>query len=309
MKRFLLNLGLGIILFVLCGFLLNILFEKFGERLINREKFDWIFSLEDSQVDYCFLGSSRILNAIDCERIDQVSGRKAINLGTRGASFAESYLALKEFLRSNSTRTVVLNVDEFQFNSKNSVSVPFHYNLLYDHFSDPDYQELFYDYMPRAQYVLWKVFPVSRYFEFGLDLGAIRGTKKTRGEWCGYEASPDRKFRVSQLNLTNKKPYPISEVDKRYLEKIVELCDINNLKLIFVTTPIYDDYPAYSIRTKSVYGWVEEYTEKNGISFIHYDQLDFKIETGLFSDRTHLNAYGAGIYSEKLGNRLIKENE
>jgi GGDEF domain-containing protein len=93
----------------------------------------------------------------------------------------------------------------------------------------------------------------------------------------------------------------ISEINLKYLKKIVSLCNQSKVKLVFFRTPIhqklfesYDEKTFQSIRTKQF----------NSIAFLDFH--DFKLENDEYGDFNHLNFKGAKKFSEHF-NTIVQQ--
>ena len=90
----------------------------------------------------------------------------------------------------------------------------------------------------------------------------------------------------------------IPDLSYEYFDKIVSLCRDNNASLVLITTPDVIADPAKSIR-------IGLEADARDILYIDYNEVSKYASTGLnsdsdFRDLSHLNAYGAVKFSEKL---------
>jgi hypothetical protein len=99
-----------------------------------------------------------------------------------------------------------------------------------------------------------------------------------------------------------------------YLNKIIDLCKKNNLKLILVNTPC--DYNAesasndWSHNQAKLFNKVKEIAEKNNVPFINYndklDEIHFDFKKEMYNSG-HLNIWGAAKISLDFG-KYLSEN-
>ncbi len=59
-----------------------------------RNKLQYVTKLGDKKIDYIFIGSSRVENHIDCDLIQQITGKSCLNLGKQGAKLGDGLLMI-----------------------------------------------------------------------------------------------------------------------------------------------------------------------------------------------------------------------
>lgn len=106
-----------------------------------------------------------------------------------------------------------------------------------------------------------------------------------------------------ELNVGNEN-LTVDPINSLYYDKIIELCDKNNIMLIAVSMPRYDN--SWDLSQQRV---TENYCEENGIIYIDYSIPERLQEIGLdfskdFYNSGHLNIYGAKKVTEDLGKEL-----
>jgi|GEM_PF-6433060 hypothetical protein len=84
----------------------------------------------------------------------------------------------------------------------------------------------------------------------------------------------------------------ISELQLFYLNKIVQLCNENSVKLILLNTPLFNGTKLENLQNV-----------KGDYEVFDYGDL-FKNDTRLFADFVHLNGNGAELFSDTLVNKL-----
>jgi hypothetical protein len=106
---------------------------------------------------------------------------------------------------------------------------------------------------------------------------------------------------VNNLNSRYKTKPELSEANINYLSKIIEFCEINNVKVFLIRSPIHHKYPGYVNETK--------FKELRDTRFSKIEFLDFKdfpLENYEFGDLGHLNHIGARVFSIFFNNLLDK---
>ncbi|MCX2837476.1 hypothetical protein OQ279_04865 [Salinimicrobium sp. MT39] len=92
---------------------------------VIRSKHQKVQSLEEGEYfEYVFLGSSRTENSIDCEVVEQITGKPCINLGISGSSLQDSYVLLKLLIAKGvKVKHVFVQVD-YSYNEKDITLSP-----------------------------------------------------------------------------------------------------------------------------------------------------------------------------------------
>lgn len=132
MKKFI-SYTLKILAIFLIGFLfLEQAYDHVFANGITRSKLHKVQSLEKGQYyEYVFLGSSRTENSIDCEIVQEITGKPCINLGISGSSLRDSYVLLKLLTEKGVILNHVFLQVDYSYNEKNSGLTPtFKANLI-----------------------------------------------------------------------------------------------------------------------------------------------------------------------------------
>lgn len=125
MKSFLLYTLKVLAIFVIGSFILEQTYDFIFANGFIRSKHQKVQSLEEeNHFEYVFLGSSRTENSIDCEVVEEISGKPCINLGISGSSLRDSYVLLKLLMEKGVTvRHVFVQVD-YSYNEKDLTLTP-----------------------------------------------------------------------------------------------------------------------------------------------------------------------------------------
>ena len=97
--------------------------------------------------------------------------------------------------------------------------------------------------------------------------------------------------------LSKENNHKINQNQKYFLEKIIKICDENNIKLILINVPKIKDLlndDRYCVAKFNTF----HNTHYRDITYI--DHSDLELDEKYFSDFVHLNYMGANIYSEYL---------
>lgn len=100
MKSFLLYIFGILLIIVLSSCVLDTLYTAAFTSGFSRNKTQYAVQLQNTHVDYIFLGSSRVENNVDCEIITKITGKSCVNLGLQGSKTNDS-AALLQILKDN----------------------------------------------------------------------------------------------------------------------------------------------------------------------------------------------------------------
>lgn len=85
------------------------------------------------------------------------------------------------------------------------------------------------------------------------------------------------------------------------MDKLCNLAIKNNLKIYFVTAPIYNDISKFQTNRDSVYSFIEGYTNGKMID-INNNYINQNIS--YFDNYTHVNSKGAYLFSKNIANYI-----
>ncbi len=292
MKQLLIRLLSFLVLLLILSYPLSF-FISSNFNTYNKQ--DWILHLEGNTYDYGVLGSSRVYNVVDINTIDSICNTSGVNLGTSGSNFAENYLVLQYFLEHNTIKNLILNIDEFSLDAKNSFGEgkPFHVYEFLPLMEDSRWNEIFRDNLPFWKYVLYKSISLSKYVEYN-DQFTLKTHSKpfldiTKGSSLVGEVS------TQEVKL-KKRQRGIDKNDVKYLNKIVGLCDSLKINLLFFTSPIFSE----TIHPTKASKFINEYSTSHGIEYYpFYDYFEYS-NLEYYKDITHTNRLGSIIFSKNL---------
>ncbi|MCD4691546.1 MAG: hypothetical protein K8R79_01420 [Calditrichales bacterium] len=114
MKTFVKKTLLYLIIFTFILFVCGFYFEyQYGQS--GYPKAQWLVNLKDKQFDYAVIGSSRVMNMVDINTIDDITTKTGVNLGLGGADYRFNYLSLYLLIeKNNSIEKLFIQVDPFE---------------------------------------------------------------------------------------------------------------------------------------------------------------------------------------------------
>ena len=271
------------------------------------------YALKDNTVDVLTLGSSYSFCSMDPQYLYDRKNIRSFDFGSGNQSIMLSYFFLKEALRSQSPKAVIVEADLCW----KRIDTP--YNM-----SEADVRRAI-DYMPLSPVKLEAcraysemddamtlssfLFPIIRYHERWKELNEddyMWSEKSGKAELKGFYAQAtcnERKGYKPYSRADSKKTVEMDPVSLEYLEKINELCKDNNMHLILYRSPaLYGD----PINESPA---LEKWASDNNVPFYDFNeitlyqdiQFNFDEDAG---DYRHCNIYGARKVTDYMGKVL-----
>ncbi len=126
-------------------------------------------------------------------------------------------------------------------------------------------------------------------------------TKKTKeiecnipGGYLALDKNHVKKFAIDKNVNKGHAEFTVSSLQYKYLEKMINLCRIYNIRLILINTPLYKA----DIYTDNVSFDLFRQKELSEIEYLDFSM--FSLPESCYADLIHLNKYGAAIFSEYL---------
>lgn len=268
------------------------------------------YEIEKNSVDVLFLGSSHGVAAFLPQELYNVYGIRAYNLSCEQQNLLVSYYWLKEALRYQKPKVVVLDcrmlfeynkyeplntaesctrkaIDYMKWSSVKREAI----NSICE--NDKNQTALSY-YFPNIRFhTRWTSLNENDFFYSEMEQSAELKGYAPLYNYCGYEdyvplditSSADRATMVPLM--------------REYLDKITELCSEEGIELLLVKTPsTFENVANYNI--------ISDYADINGLAFIDFNQneiyekmeYDFCVDN---NDGGHLNIWGAKKVTDYLG--------
>lgn len=283
MKKFLTNC----ILFFVVTLIMLGLFMLVWNKIINEKS---NFSIGDGKT-ILILGNSHAECALDDGLIDN-----SINLANSAESYFYTYLKLRRILKKNNNiKQVFLEFDYGAFSSDSDrwLWSSGKYNRYSTLISLDDIKNLF---------LIHPVDTVKMIAMEGFLSVGIKGNSIAK--WGGYLHLERDKLsesieRVGGVRKNVDYIEYISPINLRYLQKIVDICEENNARLIFIRNPIHS---VAKIHDKTL----EEIKIKHFKDIDFIDLASFSLKNDEYGDISHLNHRGAKTFS-LFFNKLLNE--
>ena len=306
------------IIFLIVGFMiLQLLTHIFVPKWMSQvdpasPRFSGFYSLEKNTIDVLVVGASDVGRGYSPLKVWKEYGITSYNLGTSNQTMSLAYYVIKEAIKTQKPKTLVLDMDAL-FVTKDAPEGE--YRKLFDNLKLDDVKlEAINDEDVRAGNQLSYIFPILRFHsrwdkleKKDVNMSLKKEYKKVSymGMAMSYKIKPyiDTKKYMEDKGENEK----ITEENLYYVDKIVNLCHENNIELLWIEIPSTTSW-SYA-RNKAT----QELANKYNIEFIDYNlphlieeiKLDWSKDTADLGN--HLNVYGAEKVSKDIGKILSEK--
>lgn len=300
MKNFFKVLVFVLIFAVLFSYTQTLLSRKSTEGWWNTTaKIDGFYNSPKDEYDVMFFGSSNTYCSFNPLVIWKETGVKSYVMATQQQPVWATYHYMVDAFKTQSPKLVVMDVLML---SKN------------DEVYDDGVNYTFCDNMPFSKN---KVELVMASAPKGERFGLLCNFVKYHSRWSELEQK-DFEYKKSEMRdyskgfcmLTGKynekivredvsqmaDSVELMEKNRQYLQKIIDLCNQEGVRLMLVKTP-----SNATCEEKMYYNSVQKLAEENGMEFadynLLYEEIGFDMDNDFF-DATHLNVWGAEKFSK-----------
>jgi hypothetical protein len=257
-----------------------------------------------SNVDFLILGSSRAKHQIDPALLTDVYNGNGYNAGINGVGTIVYNSVLLDILITNEVipKVVILQTDKYQFGDSGekigNEIVPLYpflgqSTLLNSYLSHAERFKLLihaYRYNGKFLNILFNYFK--------------RNSVADNTGYVGLNGEMNPANLLQSAPAINQK-FAISDVKIKALRSIVTLCNQNNIKLIVVFPPVYNNVSFDREGNNRLFAALNQEGVSNLIDFANINDIPMLKPASFWKDVDHLNKNGAAIFSQKL-NQTIK---
>lgn len=296
--------------------LLCIVILKVGDYLKPEWNDEWIntavvqdfYALPKNSIDVLAVGSSQLIKGYSGLELYKNYGYSSYGIGTEQQSIMNSYAFIKESLKYQSEKVVLLET-KMSFeetpepqNRKGIDNMKLSMNKINLIWNDSWQRGSFENFFSL-------LFPVTRFHSRWNEIvhGEEYANKPNYPNYMGYsltgEISGDTTFENLDETITGRAPY--FKNNEKYIQKIIDYCKKKDIKLIFYKNPDKDwDMQRYNT--------IKDIADKNEVPYIDFNLKKYSDEIGFVysSDSqtlNHLNIYGAEKVMNYLG-KYISDN-
>lgn len=268
------------------------------------------YAEEDNSLDVMFMGNSDMYRGMSPITIWDEYGIASYSYTSPGQRLWTAYYVFEDALRSQKPKVIVFNVDAIQSTNQSNESC---YRKAFDNMklSKVKIDAIRDDAIEMSKKEkLSLVFPIFRYHS--------RITELTQEDFklaYGYEKfahkGMDMIAEIKPYNGGNKymenkeEKYEFPKETRKYMDKIVERCEEENINLLLVEIPSADSWSYAKSEA------IKEYALEKGLPYVDFNMILNEINFDWTQDTAdggdHLNVYGAEKVSMYMG-KYLKEN-
>jgi hypothetical protein len=290
MKRFLKEIALLSVLIFSMMIVLDIVYTKIYALSPPRNKYQMVKKLQGQQVDYVFIGSSRVESHIIPSLITEKTGKTAYNFGFKGTKLLDIATILKMLKQYDiRAKKVFIQIDYNFDKAGRSVDLPGEMApFIHDNAVTRQY------YAGQPNYFGFNYVPFYRYCDYEYKIGFrelmlnIAAKKTDITATNGY-------FPLfgNQLGTSFELPAEIQDRNPE-LEAIRKYCKDNKIDVVFFCAPFWTG-------TKNI-GYIDKLKEKIP------DLADYSRAIpgdSMFINKNHLNDKGAHVFTQMIIDDLL----
>ncbi len=291
MKKFVRYIFALVLILVALMYVLDIMYSWVYNNGGYRNKVMWMHDLKNESLDYVVFGSSRANNYVMPNIIFDRTGQRGLNLAIQASGPLEIELAVKEYLKHNTTKRIFIQVD-YWYNKETPDKTGQLSWLPY--ITNNDVYEVFEPY--GKEYFFYRYIPFYRYQMFDSRIGYRNVFLSGFNKGLNYSNSGGFKESIGQLKRNKPYKFSLKEKQNSHFIKIDEICKQSSIEVIYFTSPIYKPEGDFGVLERNL---------RNYFDFSNELQ-DMK----LYANPVHMNKQGATIFTELLVELFFaKKNE
>lgn len=271
------------------------------------EQMQSLYLQEDQTVDALLLGSSHIYCDVNTGILWDEYGISAFDLGGAEQPYWNNYYFLKEALKTQTPKVIVLDVTIPGIRSVDYQPEVWSVTNLYGMNWNRNRIEATRVSVPKSSFNRLMV-PMNtmhtRYKELTKD-DFVDSNRSIN--YKGFDLR-ERIVAFNRPDMSNvTESVPMKEKEEEYFRKIIALAGENNIPLLLVSVP----FPVYE-EAQKVYNYEFEIAEAEQVPYIDFNKGNYYDEIGIdfekdFADEFHLNVSGNEKFSRYLGEYLARE--
>jgi len=313
MKKAIIQSILFLLIFYLISFILNFMIISVLKS-INIGDFGVLNKISKGQIntDIIISGSSRAYVHYNPEIITQKTNLSCFNIGTNGSELDHQIPKLKFYLNNNKAPKILIqDISIHSLNNfKSKVYDPYKYlpyindKDLYKGFLNIDKYFWVHKYFPITNFIYYNT-NFQRHIIREFVLSMKNGKDNLINGFLPQNLSWSETSDTFLKEMTGIK-YSIRDENIQLLKEEIELCKKNNIKLIFVISPLYFESLQKVENSTEIINTIKNVSESNQIIFINYLNSDVNYKKENFYNNMHLNNNGVTIFNYSLCDDLKK---
>lgn len=287
------------------------------------------------QIDYLFCGASHVSHGINPELLTKNTKQNVFCAGTSAQKISTTYYIIKEAIHKYKLKTIFVDLDfemaigtpEQFFNKHPSKDI----YIVSSYLQNPIIKTQYLLSATSPKYWFNSFFPLGVQKDISLNPKTIIKNIKlkilTKDYYkYNYKSKDSIYLRggavINNTRIKNGSFYEFEENIKKipntinsewqyYVEKIINLCEKNNVKLDFYSAPMPDYYLNISGDYDLYNSFVKTFLGKHGYKFYDFNLCKpeyLSLEDSDFYDFDHLNKYGIHKFTNTFSNFLTEKD-
>jgi len=262
----------------------------------------------NANCEVAIYGSSRAWVHINPKIISDSLNLSAYNFGIDGHNFWLQYLRHSELLKYNKKpKTIILVVDIYSLQKRADLYEPDQFlpymlwkkdikefTSSYIGYNKVDY------YIPLIRYA--GKFQVLKTITKMLIKGVPTKRYRNNG-FLGMDREWNTDFETAK---TNQKSYEVklNQLSLELFETFIKECKNKGIDLVLVYTPEYTEGQDFVSNRVQVIDIYKNFSKQYNLTFYDYSKDEICLDKNLFYNASHLNKFGADIFTKKFANDL-----
>lgn len=304
MKSSLIKLVVFCFIIISVGFLLNRFLDSQMKLLKYEDVSVWNEITKGGiDADIIIIGSSRAATHIDPAILTRFNGKSCYNLGMMGHNFFIENARFQYYLRYNTApKFIILSLDYESLQRRSDLFnhtqfLPYLQDSIiasatkqYEGFSKYDYK------LPLLKYV------GEQTLIFSLFKNYFKPELNQPDRKNGFFARDYHWNKEVDKILDTLKPYTVvpDSLSISSFEAFLNQCTSQQIKVAFVHTPTHPLGQQKVINRKEIIALYQTYAQQYKIPFLDYADDSIRLSKQYFMNSTHLNNYGAEVFSNML---------
>ena len=283
-------------------------------RIDRNKDGDYMRNLPENTIDVLALGSSHMQYAFNPGVFYAETGKYSYVFGSVCQPFSESYYLLKEVLKTQTPEVVLIDVFTLLPQSQVCYADGTYY-IAMDMMSGENRIDAAQGIPETVDEETALGYKMDLYMNHGnwktMDLNQTEeilknGQPEEGYAWeLGYVAQKPEVFQYTPLEVLEPETVtPLTESEKEWIDKIVDLCKENKIHLIFLKTPYIENQ-----EDANKLAGIWDYLDQKQVEYIDFlrkaEELDWFLD--MDGDTWHNNTWGAEIITKELA-RVIEES-
>ena len=303
------------ILYVLCFIVLFcILFDKVSfilrKKTHSNDTIGTFYTLPKDSIDVVFLGSSHSFCSFSPMELWNEYGITSYNLSSGKQAIPCSYYLMKEAIRTQHPKVIVLETYTTNYSEEEIKSTPWMHQAVDGIPLNTTKLEFITEYLSEVlppDQLSEFCFPIILYHSRWYNLNSTDITPRNT-HFRGF--SPRTQIKKQTISEPVFEEKALYEENQLYLEKIVSLCKENNVELLLCQTPMGVMSEKRNKKVRGRMRTVQNYAQEQGLTYINYEEIlnevgiDYSTD---FSDSSHLNILGATKATHYIGSVLSSQ--